>query len=178
MVQFSVLWTLGWGRAGKQATWGSGARRTAGLRQSLQGDAGARQVVLGRGGRSGHEWSTEAQASVGTSRMDGAEPAWTTPPLYPGKAGADAHNPSHSCPHPSSVSAPLCAPHEAEHSDSRDHTPSPHAPEPHPRLLSPASCRLLACSYCRQVSLGPGFRWGLSSERRQAGACRAGHYIR
>ena len=174
MVQFSILWTLGWGGAGKQATWGSGARRTAGLRQSLLGDAGARQVALGRGGGSGHEWSTEAWAS---RRMDRAEPAWTTPHCTPGKLEQLPTIPPILAPHPSSVSAPLCARHEVEHSDGRDHTPSPHAPEPHPRVLSPASCRLLACSYCRQGSLGPGFRWGLSSERRQARACRDDHYI-
>lgn len=114
MVQFSILWTLGWGGAGKQATWGSGARRTAGLRQSLKGDAGARQVALGQGGRSRHEWSTEAQASVGTSRrMDRAEPAWTTPHCTPGKLEQLPTIPPILAPHPSSVSAPLCALHEA-----------------------------------------------------------------
>jgi len=119
---------LGWGWAGKQATCGSGAR-TAGLRQGCKGDAGARRVALGRGGGGGHEWS-RGPGLCGDLRDGWSRACLDYSPLYPWKAGAAAHNPSHSCPHPSSVSAPLCAPHEAEYLTAGTMPPVPRPQSP------------------------------------------------
>lgn len=142
-----------------------------GVRGDVDGGAGAGQAALRPVVQveAGRVWPAPPWAPLG---WGGAGPTWTTPlgTLWqPGAAALFLPTP----PIPSCACSCLC-PARPGCSENRRCVPRPH---PTPLNPAPPACSPLgavALFYCRQVSLGPDFRWGLSSGRRQEGTCRVG----
>ena len=167
----SVLNTVGTGGGGGNQShlgeWVPGVRTLKSSPGELLVSGKASRVMQGLGRQGwgasgpGGGWEGCAQRLRGDLVRE-AEPPWTTPLCTPGYLEQLPPIPAKE---EASILAPSLRLCQLNILTARTVPPGPHRPPvPHPRLLPLSSCWLLACLSCRQVSLGPGFRWGLSSE--------------